>query len=117
MRILKTQLLIILPLLWCMVCSAQQVRIEENFDGGWLFARYGLQPDGTRKPEPEFGTPQTLAFNDSKWRKLNLPHDWGIEGPLELIWMVTLENFPGGGLAGTASILKLHQRKKESSFI
>jgi beta-galactosidase len=22
-------------------------------------------------------------FNDSAWRKLNLPHDWGIEGPFE----------------------------------
>jgi beta-galactosidase len=20
-------------------------------------------------------------FNDAAWRKLNLPHDWGIEGP------------------------------------
>ncbi|WP_316834209.1 beta-galactosidase GalB [Pedobacter nutrimenti] len=81
MRILKIQLLVILSLLWGMVFSAQQVRIEENFDGGWLFARYGLQPDGTSKPEPESGTTQSLTFNDSKWRKLNLPHDWGIEGP------------------------------------
>lgn len=23
------------------------------------------------------------GFNDSAWRKLNLPHDWGIEGPFE----------------------------------
>jgi beta-galactosidase len=28
--------------------------------------------------------PQTRAdFNDSSWRQLNLPHDWGIEGPFD----------------------------------
>ncbi len=30
--------------------QAQAVRVEENFDKVWLFARYGLQPDGSRKP-------------------------------------------------------------------
>ena len=25
----------------------------------------------------------TVEFNDSDWRKLNLPHDWGIEGPFK----------------------------------
>jgi beta-galactosidase len=29
-----------------------------------------------------------LAFNDSQWRLLNLPHDWGIEGPFQ-------QEFPG----------------------
>src|SRR6478752_4597995 len=23
------------------------------------------------------------SFDDSRWRKLNLPHDWGIEGPFK----------------------------------
>lgn len=27
-------------------------RSRENFDAGWSFARFGLQPDGSRKPEP-----------------------------------------------------------------
>jgi beta-galactosidase len=26
---------------------------------------------------------RSVAFNDSGWRKLNLPHDWGIEGPFK----------------------------------
>jgi beta-galactosidase len=41
-----------------------------------------LQPvasaDGAAVP-PE----STVEFNDSNWRKLNLPHDWGIEGPFK----------------------------------
>lgn len=32
--------------------SSSAVRTTESFDEGWLFARYGLQPDGSRKPEP-----------------------------------------------------------------
>ena len=27
------------------------------------------------------GAPSTAAFDDSAWRKLDVPHDWGIEGP------------------------------------
>jgi len=27
------------------------------------------------------GSPQAAGFDDSGWRKLDVPHDWGIEGP------------------------------------
>ncbi|MFZ0828741.1 MAG: beta-galactosidase GalB [Verrucomicrobiia bacterium] len=33
-------------------------------------------------------SPKDAAFNDSDWRQLNLPHDWGIEGPFK-------QEFPG----------------------
>ncbi|UKJ06801.1 beta-galactosidase GalB [Solitalea lacus] len=58
---------------------SQSVRTEENFDHIWLFARYGLQADGSSVVEPK--NVQNNAFDDTKWRKLDLPHDWGIEGP------------------------------------
>jgi beta-galactosidase len=41
-------------------------------------------------PSPPEGNPgEDVActrpdFNDSSWRKLNLPHDWGIEGPFKI---------------------------------
>lgn len=50
-----------------------------NFDRNWLFARYGLQADGSRVEEASF--PQMPQFDDKAWRQLDLPHDWGIEGP------------------------------------
>lgn len=59
---------------------AQKTRQVIDFDEGWLFARYGLQADGTRISEPEV-LPNIPDFDDSEWRKLDLPHDWGIEGP------------------------------------
>ncbi|MES2775063.1 MAG: beta-galactosidase GalB [Bacteroidota bacterium] len=53
-----------------------------SFDDGWLFARYGLQPDGTRQEEPS-GLEAT-GINDAAWQKLDLPHDWAITGPFRI---------------------------------
>ena len=41
------------------------------FDDGWRF----LLGDNAAAKE--------VAFDDSQWRLLNLPHDWSIEGPVE----------------------------------
>ena len=51
----------------------------ESFDAGWTFSRYGLQGDGTKRPEP--ANMEAPEFDASAWRKLDLPHDFGIEGP------------------------------------
>jgi len=47
------------------------------FNHGWLF-ELGDHPEG---PRPE--------LNDEKWQRLNLPHDWSIEHPVD-------ENHPSG---------------------
>jgi beta-galactosidase len=52
------------------------------FDDNWKFARYGLQGDGTQVAEPQ--NLQNTDANDAAWRKLNLPHDWAIEGPFRI---------------------------------
>jgi len=54
----------------------------ESFDQGWLYKRYGLQPEGTTVAEP--ANQQSVPLTDSSWRKLDLPHDWAIEGPFRL---------------------------------
>ena len=69
--------------------GAENVRVIENFDYGWLFARYGLQADGSSVEEP--GAVQDVSWDDSDWRRLDLPHDWGIEGPFR----PNLEGFTG----------------------
>ncbi|MGC1391551.1 MAG: glycoside hydrolase family 2 TIM barrel-domain containing protein [Bacteroidales bacterium] len=52
-------------------CYSQQNNKVENrttsFDGDWLFIKDN--PPGAETP----------AFEDSKWRTLDLPHDWSIE--------------------------------------
>ena len=48
-----------------------------NFDDNWTFLKGDLQ--GANLPE----------FNDEKWNKTSLPHDWSIEGPFS-------KDAPGG---------------------
>ena len=91
-----------------MAVDGAPVRVRESFNDGWLFtkgdpkgagdslsypklrpwilpcANAFLQTNQHVRPEGEpvahvpYGEPN---FDDSYWRKLNLPHDWGIEGP------------------------------------
>jgi len=54
---------------------------KESFNENWKFKRFGMSPDkqGLTIEEPK--RLESDVYNDEKWRKLNLPHDWGIEGP------------------------------------
>jgi beta-galactosidase len=42
-----------------------------NFNEAWRFLKADVEASAT-------------DFDDSQWRLLNLPHDWGIEGPFDL---------------------------------
>ncbi|WP_413666573.1 beta-galactosidase GalB [Mucilaginibacter sp. Mucisp86] len=53
-----------------------------SFDSNWLFSRFGLQPEGTTIPEPP-GLEQ-VTVKDASWQKLDLPHDWAIQGPFRM---------------------------------
>ncbi len=53
-----------------------------SFDEDWSFLRFGLQPDGNSIPEPDGIS--AAGYDDAKWRKLNIPHDWAIEGPFRI---------------------------------
>jgi len=56
-------------------------RRTSSFDSDWRF----LKGDAAGAEQPE--------FNDDAWRKLDVPHDWSIEGPFD-------ENNPTGGAGG-----------------
>ena len=62
-----------------LVTAAETGNERESFNKGWLFARFGPMPDGKSKQEPK--NLEAANLRDAKWRKLDLPHDWGIEGP------------------------------------
>ncbi len=57
------------------VSGARLPRERQSFNAGWRFHRVG-----TPESAPDFG-PADPGFDDSHWRRLNLPHDWAIEGP------------------------------------
>ena len=51
---------------------------RETFDFGWKFAKFGGHADclAPNDPGAEAAKP---GYADGKWRKLDLPHDWGVE--------------------------------------
>jgi len=53
-----------------------------RFDDGWRFSRFGLQADGTYLEEPP-GL-EKPDYADQTWRRLDLPHDWAVEGPFRI---------------------------------
>lgn len=55
--------------LLAILAPAAAGRVTENFDAKWLF----LKGDATNAEQ--------VAFDDSNWRKLDVPHDWSIAGP------------------------------------
>ncbi|MFH0760353.1 MAG: beta-galactosidase GalA [Bacteroidota bacterium] len=112
------------PLFFCLFLGfsvqAQPVhggRILTNFDEDWKFA-FGHAADPARdfnftvanifsKTGKAEATAIDPRFDDSQWRKLNLPHDWAVELPF-----VKVDNFdviahgykPVGGLFPETSI-------------
>jgi beta-galactosidase len=79
-----SDILILLVVMLSMAsCSypEKDVRMTESFNENWSFS---LTDDEAAA---------TIGFNDSTWRKLNLPHDWSIEGSFSEKNPAT----PGGG--------------------
>ena len=61
--------------------ASLQARRVSSFDADWRF----FKGDAQNAESPN--------FDDSAWRKLNVPHDWSIEGPFDA-------NNPTGGAGG-----------------
>ncbi|MGA3265592.1 MAG: beta-galactosidase GalB [Verrucomicrobiota bacterium] len=54
------------------------------------------QPEGEPGDDVSFTRP---GFDDSQWRLLNLPHDWGIEGPFKQVYPGSTGKLPWWGVA------------------
>lgn len=82
---MKNVFLTVLFLMLSNSVYSQYGREVVGFDQNWSFNRYGLQSDGTRVDEPgnteDLLSPEQVDFDDKDWRKIDVPHDWGIEGP------------------------------------
>ncbi|MDT0551836.1 beta-galactosidase GalB [Urechidicola vernalis] len=55
-------------------CSQSRIntqRVSQSFNQDWTFGK------------GEIGSESEIDFDDSSWRKLDLPHDWAIEGPFD----------------------------------
>ena len=68
---------------------------SQDFDFGWRFAKGEL---------PEAAQP---GFDDSSWRRLDLPHDWAIEGPFDPLLPADSGKLPWKGVAWYRKTLDL----------
>ncbi len=92
----------------CVACALTTLsaRQRQNFDDNWLFAL---------ADSADMGTP---GYDDSSWRRLNLPHDWSVEGDF-------LASNPagagGGALPGGVGWYRKHftynKQENERTFI
>ena len=81
LKTMKNIIIILSLFLYCSAYSQQEVRKIVSFDDNWKF----YLGDAANAQQP--------SFNDALWRKLNVPHDWSIEGE-------NLQDAPGGGNVG-----------------
>ena len=83
----------------CEYLPAESTRTYIDMDSDWLFSR-GDFPAGAMP-----------AFDDSGWRKLNLPHDWSIEGPFDAS-LGSATGYAPGGIAWYRKHFKLDAAHK-----
>ncbi|WP_282037204.1 beta-galactosidase GalB [Saccharicrinis aurantiacus] len=76
---MNNKFLILMSLVLCVCLNGFAQNI--NFNDSWRF--FNDKAEGAEKPQ----------FDDSKWRSLDLPHDWAIEGPFDIKY-----NARSGGL-------------------
>ena len=71
----------------CSKPTEERIRNRMKFNSGWKFTRGDIK------------NAQSYDFDDSGWRKLDLPHDWAIEGPFskEVYYQGGFLPYPGVG--------------------
>ena len=73
---------------------------DQNFNDSWLF--FNDTADGAEK----------AGFDDSNWRKLDLPHDWAIEGPFDVKYNARCGGLPFYGTGWYRKHFKLPDKAK-----
>ena len=67
---MKSYLFFLIVLVFVSTALAQG-RVTQSFDTDWLFFKGAASGA------------ESVAFTDTGWRKLDVPHDWSIEGPFD----------------------------------
>lgn len=76
--------LLLFPVFFPLLISAQNNREAQLLNNGWKFFKSDVQQG------------ETVAFNDSKWTTLDLPHDWSVKEPLSPSLASAAGYLPGG---------------------
>ncbi|HTL72042.1 MAG TPA: beta galactosidase jelly roll domain-containing protein, partial [bacterium] len=68
----------------CWFTQTGAARTVEDFDADWRFSK------------GDFATAAMPGFDDAGWRRVNVPHDWSIEGPFSADYACGSGFAPGG---------------------
>ncbi|MBN2611442.1 MAG: DUF4982 domain-containing protein [Bacteroidales bacterium] len=82
MKTLTTLFLFFLSII--QICAQVSFGDAENINHNWRFKKGDIENAGS------------VEFDDSKWRQLNLPHDWSVEGPYSPGLASATGYLPGG---------------------
>lgn len=104
--------------------KAKFLRLTVLGTGGtnWASVREMTVMDGKKvvKPQPEKAksepSPGDPAFNDSQWRALDLPHDWGVEGPFSMDLPNETGKLPWAGIGWYRKSLEVAEASKGKQF-
>lgn len=72
------------------------------------FGNAGLFNQNWKFSKGDFKDAPSDAFNDSRWRDINLPHDWSVEGPLSPS-LASANGYLPGGIAWYRKSFELDQ--------
>lgn len=100
-----------------------RVTATGNNQGNWASIREITFTDAkgeTIRPQAPSGgkndTPSSPGFNDKNWRSLNLPHDWGIEGPYRMDLPNETGKLPWAGIGWYRKTLEIPADAKGNQF-
>lgn len=88
---MKTRLIAALLLLAACITASAAPRERLSLDRGWLFHQGDIVQPPIVGHEESYGNAKAGSaggaagneYDDSDWRRLDLPHDWAVEGPFD----------------------------------
>jgi beta-galactosidase len=88
---LKTRLIATVLLMLACVTASAAPRERLSLDRGWLFHQGDIVQPPILGHEESYGNAKAGSasgaagneYDDSDWRRLDLPHDWAVEGPFD----------------------------------
>ncbi|MES2037634.1 MAG: beta-galactosidase GalA [Pseudomonadota bacterium] len=122
-RLCVISALVLISLLSTAPAFAEPGRERLSLDRGWLFHLGDIpMPDivghsatyGNAKAGNAQGAAAT-KYNDSDWRKLNLPHDWAVEGPFDPKANIS-QGYRPRGIAWYRRYLRVDERERGRYF-
>ncbi len=93
--------LLIISIFFSCTTQMQESIPDKSFNKNWLFSKGDIQ-DGA-----------SPNLDDSKWRQLDVPHDWAIEGPFDKKYNARTGGLPVHGIAWYRKHFTIAEEHKE----